>query len=114
MGPGPSSPRQLVALCLDRLEEEGVEAVEEVLRANPAHADEVRARIALLREAGLLETARAELPFPERLGPFRLIECLGRGGMGVVYLAEQEPLGRRVALKLVRPDLYDEVEVLFG
>src|SRR5262249_56256553 len=36
---------------------------------------------------------------------FRILSLLGRGAMGVVYLAEQEGLHRRVALKLVRPDL---------
>jgi serine/threonine protein kinase len=42
-------------------------------------------------------------PFPERLGPYRLIDVLGEGGMSTVYLAEQcEPLPRRVALKLMR------------
>ncbi|MEM7353948.1 MAG: serine/threonine-protein kinase [Acidobacteriota bacterium] len=42
-------------------------------------------------------------PFPERLGPYRLLEVLGEGGMSTVYLAEQsEPLPRRVALKLMR------------
>jgi len=40
---------------------------------------------------------------PERIGPYRLLQPLGEGGMGSVYLAEQEkPVRRRVALKLVK------------
>ncbi|MEO1086364.1 MAG: serine/threonine-protein kinase, partial [Acidobacteriota bacterium] len=41
-----------------------------------------------------------------RIGPFRVVERLGQGGMGTVYLAEQtEPVERRVALKLMRRSL---------
>ncbi len=40
---------------------------------------------------------------PEFIGPFRLVEKIGEGGCGTVYLAEQQqPVRRRVALKLIR------------
>jgi hypothetical protein len=48
---------------------------------------------------------------PDRIGEYRLLRCLGRGGMGVVHEGVYEPTGRRVAVKLIdmaaSPDALD-------
>lgn len=42
----------------------------------------------------------------KRIGPFRILELLGEGGMAFVYLAEQtEPVRRRVAVKILKPGM---------
>ena len=40
------------------------------------------------------------------IGPYKLLEEIGEGGMGVVYMAEQmQPIRRRVALKVIKPGM---------
>lgn len=54
-----------------------------------------------LRDAGLLDEG-GTLPPQSRIGEYTVLGVLGSGGMGVVYLAEQERPRRTVALKLIR------------
>lgn len=65
---------------------------------------------------GLFEKPAAEIVATEEIrvaqrpgdtiGPFKLLEMVGEGGMGVVYVAEQsEPVHRKVALKVIKPGM---------
>jgi eukaryotic-like serine/threonine-protein kinase len=51
----------------------------------------------------LTQPPRAAAPVRETIGPYRLLELVGEGGMGDVWLAEQtRPVHRRVALKVIK------------
>jgi serine/threonine-protein kinase len=48
-----------------------------------------------------------------RLGPWVIEKELGRGGMGRVYLAREEPTGRQAAVKVLAPELAQETGFLY-
>jgi serine/threonine protein kinase len=69
-----------------------------------------------LAERPLLPAATYDQPLVEApgtvIGPYKLREKIGDGGFGIVYVAEQEqPVRRKVALKIIKPGM-DSREVI--
>ncbi len=105
MNPGPRTAAEAFELFVAlRRRGEHVEAAEFAARF-PEHGDELLAALdALLALEDSTRRAVAEDSLPARIGPYQVVREIGRGGMGVVLEAVEEPLGRRIALKILPPE----------
>ncbi len=98
---------QLVATYSDRLSAGGERDTRDLLEQLPEEHRPALARCLRVVEAGLGRAPLASAPLGAgvELGGFRIEREIGRGGMSIVYLAEQPALKRKVALKVLRAGL---------
>jgi eukaryotic-like serine/threonine-protein kinase len=97
-------------------------SLQEYIDRNPDLADEIRELFPALVEVERVkedQPARpnaakvaAALPALGQVGDYRVLREVGRGGMGVVYEAEQVSLGRRVALKVLPRQVSQDLKTL--
>ncbi len=91
-------------------------SVEDYATRFPRWADDIRVMFPAVllmeqfkprcQEASSSSPSSEPSAIPERLGEFRIVREIGRGGMGVVYEAHQETLNRQVALKVLPAHLF--------
>ena len=98
-------------------------SISEYVERRPDLADEIRELFPTIAAVEGLKAPSGSSSSPamplgdmglERLGDFRIVREIGRGGMGIVYEAEQESLGRRVALKILPRQLLLDQRILLA
>jgi serine/threonine protein kinase len=116
----PMNPREeaLCALALEQPAEKRTAFLDVMCEGDPALRQRLDALLAAHQQPGTLLATQAEAARPtikldladaldeavgQTLGRYKLLERVGEGGCGVVYVAEQtEPVRRRVALKIIK------------
>ncbi|MEM7317301.1 MAG: serine/threonine-protein kinase, partial [Planctomycetota bacterium] len=108
---------QIAELFLDEIRRGEAVTVDSYASDYPEHSDAIRALFPTLlamedaknqakRTPNAIEDTDPLLArHLNKLGDFRILRRIGNGGMGVVYEAEQESLGRKVAVKVLSPSL---------
>ena len=84
--------------------------LDQACSADAGMREEIEALLDTEIESGLLSEPAfsvhaADVGIGRRIGPYKLVRLLDRGGMGSVYLAEREDFEQQVALKLIRRGL---------
>ena len=111
--------KEIVGAALEQEQAARTAFLDQACAQNRELRAEVESLLSAHAEAGgLSENPWANAPIVDAggesktVGPYRLLQVLGVGGMGQVWLAEQtEPVRRRVALKLIRAGVYDDALV---
>src|SRR5262245_44864326 len=81
------------------------DSVERLIRAHERAGDFLNAPTAAFRDSEIPDADHSGTS----IGPYKLLERIGEGGFGVVYLAEQSrPMRRQVALKVLKPGMDTE------
>lgn len=103
---------ELLLECIEAPDAEREQRLAAICAAHPDRANSLRRMYAKLTELGMLTQLGFDRPMntgwlaPAQLGHYRLEHLIGRGGMGLVYLARDKAANDRVvALKLLRPEL---------
>lgn len=98
---------RLLLTCVEAPTGYRIARLKDVCLEYPQHAKELRRRFERAVDMGLVDTGddgerdHADASKERTIGPYRILDELGRGGQAVVYLAEHRELKRKVALKVL-------------